>query len=513
MRQSATDLRQSANVTTSVKRPVQRQSVTFTLPVSAQTARFFQSDCPYCNQHWQASVTRYLKAELASNALIHGLDDGREDRERVGGRCTPVPGVFIYESLAQEIRSQNGSSPRCTPGDITYCRVSIEAIKRSVEDNGRKGSSLKEARVKKPALTSLASLTVDGDFRVYARSKALSWALNTDVFLLSIDINDLKNRPKNTEELKSQAAERITAMENEPEDATSAVFKDKNGVTLACVFARRPLNVMKIHGESLIRRTWEATQTLHSVVQPITPERDVRHNDEKYMVYIPSGNAPEKSERAGVTHLVHCWTMQGHSKGPFMPSSDFFRGCQAALAVRHYYRATREVAIYLSCMFEVAYPEYYAKYTPAFKAGVWETADPGPWIGRAIIYRYRSTLMGWMMDQRLLSASGTSTEELCTCRTLGFYTTALGSGRQDAESDESEDVNESKIQCFATTKLQVFILYKKYSSKFCPKMNKWLNKWMSKKRREESSSTFGYLGASESGLVSLGDDSAFAIDR
>jgi hypothetical protein len=94
----------------------------------------------------------------------------------------------------------------------------------------------------------LTSLTVNGDFRAYARSKALSWAFNTDVFILPIDINDLKNRPKNTEELKSQAAERITAMENKPGDATSAVFKDKNGVTLACVFARRSLNAMKIHG-------------------------------------------------------------------------------------------------------------------------------------------------------------------------------------------------------------------------------------------------------------------------
>ncbi|KAJ7786968.1 hypothetical protein B0H14DRAFT_2956151 [Mycena olivaceomarginata] len=78
--------------------------------------------------------------------------------------------------------------------------------------------------------------------------------------------------------------------------------------------------------------------------------------------------------------------MQGHP-GLSLPSSDFFRGCQAALAVRYYYRATREVAIYLSCMFEVAYPEYHAKYTKAFKAGVWEPADPGPWIGRAIVYK------------------------------------------------------------------------------------------------------------------------------
>jgi hypothetical protein len=66
--------------------------------------------------------------------------------------------------------------------------------------------------------------------------------------------------------------------------------------------------------EALIKRTLEATQTLHSVLQPITPERDVRHNEnDRYMVYVPDESALEKSERAGVTHLVHCWTMQGHS--------------------------------------------------------------------------------------------------------------------------------------------------------------------------------------------------------
>ncbi|KAJ6586672.1 hypothetical protein B0H10DRAFT_1961634 [Mycena sp. CBHHK59/15] len=42
--------------------------------------------------------------------------------------------------------------------------------------------------------------TVNGDFQVYARRKALKWRLNTDVFGLPIDIEDLKFRPKNTEE-------------------------------------------------------------------------------------------------------------------------------------------------------------------------------------------------------------------------------------------------------------------------------------------------------------------------
>ncbi|KAG6905514.1 hypothetical protein DXG01_002283 [Tephrocybe rancida] len=41
----------------------------------------------------------------------------------------------------------------------------------------------------------------------------------------------------------------------------------------------------------------------------------------------------------------------------------------------------------LAAMFEVAFPEYYAKYKVAFDAGVWEADDPGPWLGRAVIWK------------------------------------------------------------------------------------------------------------------------------
>ncbi|KAJ7896887.1 hypothetical protein B0H13DRAFT_1884858 [Mycena leptocephala] len=100
-----------------------------------------------------------------------------------------------------------------------------------------------------PVAEGSETLTVKGDFRAYAQMKALKWAMNADVFILALDIDDLKDQPKNTEELKSIAAQRIAAMENEPDDATSAVIKDRNGVTLACVFARKSANVTKIRGE------------------------------------------------------------------------------------------------------------------------------------------------------------------------------------------------------------------------------------------------------------------------
>lgn len=68
-------------------------------------------------------------------------------------------------------------------------------------------------------------------------------------------------------------------------------------------------------------------------------------------------------------------------------SSDFFRGCAAGMAVKWYFLATAELATALAAMFKSSFPEYHEKYAAAFKAGVWEESDPGPWLGRAIVYK------------------------------------------------------------------------------------------------------------------------------
>ncbi|KAJ7939450.1 hypothetical protein B0H13DRAFT_1850744 [Mycena leptocephala] len=52
---------------------------------------------------------------------------------------------------------------------------------------------------------------------------------------------------RSMETVISKASERVTAMANKPEDTTSAVFKDTNGVTLAYVFAHRSLD-NQFHG-------------------------------------------------------------------------------------------------------------------------------------------------------------------------------------------------------------------------------------------------------------------------
>jgi hypothetical protein len=43
-------------------------------------------------------------------------------------------------------------------------------------------------------------------------------------------------------------------------------------------------------------------------------------------------------------------------------------------------------------MFQVGFPDIYEKYREAFEAGVWVEGDPGPFLGRAIIYKLQGRL-------------------------------------------------------------------------------------------------------------------------
>ena len=61
--------------------------------------------------------------------------------------------------------------------------------------------------------------------------------------------------------------------------------------------------------------------------------------------------------------------------------------CTAEISLDRYYVGSRPVALYLSACFQVAFPDYYVKYRAAFEAGVWTAEDPGPWIGRAIVWK------------------------------------------------------------------------------------------------------------------------------
>ena len=71
-----------------------------------------------------------------------------------------------------------------------------------------------------------------------------------------------------------------------------------------------------------------------------------------------------------------------------VPSADMLgRNARGALAIRLYFEETREIALYLHELFKVSFPDDAEKYAKAFAAGVWEHADPGPWLGRAIVWK------------------------------------------------------------------------------------------------------------------------------
>ena len=70
-----------------------------------------------------------------------------------------------------------------------------------------------------------------------------------------------------------------------------------------------------------------------------------------------------------------------------VPSSDLLRTGKGALAVETYYLNTQKVALYLAGMFKAAFPDYYHKYSQAFEAGQWTDSDPGPWLGRAVVWK------------------------------------------------------------------------------------------------------------------------------
>jgi hypothetical protein len=64
-----------------------------------------------------------------------------------------------------------------------------------------------------------------------------------------------------------------------------------------------------------------------------------------------------------------------------------FRGSRAGLGVKYYFKATRKVALLLGTYFSIAFPDHYLKYKEAFEAGFWYSEDPGPWLGRALVYK------------------------------------------------------------------------------------------------------------------------------
>ena len=57
------------------------------------------------------------------------------------------------------------------------------------------------------------------------------------------------------------------------------------------------------------------------------------------------------------------------------------------LAVSNYFLETQATAKEVSDRFAAAFPEFFEQYRLAFEAGVANTLDPGPFLGRALVWK------------------------------------------------------------------------------------------------------------------------------
>ncbi|KAG2742522.1 hypothetical protein P692DRAFT_20821782 [Suillus brevipes Sb2] len=69
------------------------------------------------------------------------------------------------------------------------------------------------------------------------------------------------------------------------------------------------------------------------------------------------------------------------------PSSLGRHGLNAHGASHAYFEDTQELAILLEEMFRVSFPVFYIKYEAAFLAGHWTVTDPGPLLGRVLVWK------------------------------------------------------------------------------------------------------------------------------
>jgi hypothetical protein len=99
-----------------------------------------------------------------------------------------------------------------------------------------------------------------------------------------------------------------------------------------------------------------------------------------------------KREGVGLCHLVHGWIMQAQADKGLYVSGDITHSSTSAMWVASYYYLTAPVAHFLAALFEAFMPDVYEEYRKAFEAGVWVPGDPGPWLGRAIVYKLQGLL-------------------------------------------------------------------------------------------------------------------------
>ncbi|EDR13518.1 uncharacterized protein LACBIDRAFT_322506 [Laccaria bicolor S238N-H82] len=177
-----------------------------------------------------------------------------------------------------------------------------------------------------------------------AERSANLWLKYAPTYTLSrITLTDLMERTKNCDKDVDKANTIISGMQDLEADACSAKFMDKTGKTLACVFSHRT----QMNDQATVERKGRGERTAYPGPHKWTL-KDVQasKSEDQHWDGIPSRAPPDCPE--DVEYI-----------------RDGVGEC-----------------------FKVAFPNYYSQYKAAFEAGAWMMEDPGPWLGRAIVWKF-----------------------------------------------------------------------------------------------------------------------------
>ncbi|KAG1721947.1 uncharacterized protein EDB91DRAFT_1256291 [Suillus paluster] len=244
------------------------------------------------------------------------------------------------------------------------------------------------------------------------------WAKKAPVYRLAgVSLEDLQTRTKNAPKDKALAQKIMDEMRTWESDGASGIFEDELGNTLVAYFGRRvdaevesgglsedpaQSEGRRVYSDGIKTQTLDkglvATQLLVHHTNVEHANRDGRHDKEDFLMkYAKDGGPPGDtvtqpddrqsfalkgveyvyqdstftSELAGVLHLVHGWPDQAHDpeKYGIHPSKNMVSGAHGAPQVHAYFKATETLAL------------------RQFDAGKWTVVDPGPFLGRVIVWK------------------------------------------------------------------------------------------------------------------------------
>ena len=117
--------------------------------------------------------------------------------------------------------------------------------------------------------------------------------------------------------------------------------------------------------------------------------------------------ASQPTEQGGVLHVVHGWIQQAQPEkvsGPYVSSyicwllqGLFISGnitvlSSSVAAAGSYFALIEAVARTVALTFRAVLPVWYDMYRKAFDASIWFADDPGPFLGRTIVYKLQGRL-------------------------------------------------------------------------------------------------------------------------